>query len=133
MPAVLYELDDHVATITYNRPEALNAINGEMRRDLNAAFARFRDEEDAWVAIVTGAGRAFCAGADMVDGAGAAGEFAGHVLGEADHQLVRERLGDLQARHRGRQRLLPRLRPHARHVVRLRHRQRARRGSASPR
>src|SRR5204862_8187711 len=36
-----------------------------------------RDDEDAWVAIVTGAGRAFCAGADMVDGAGAAGEFGG--------------------------------------------------------
>jgi enoyl-CoA hydratase/carnithine racemase len=75
--AVKYELDSHVATITYNRPDALNAINGEMRRGLNAAFSRFRDEEDAWVAIVTGAGKAFCAGADMRDGAGAAGEFAG--------------------------------------------------------
>jgi enoyl-CoA hydratase/carnithine racemase len=74
---VLYDLDNHVATITYNRPDALNAIDGAMRRDLNAAFSRFRDDEDAWVAIVTGAGRAFCAGADMVDGAGAAGEFAG--------------------------------------------------------
>ena len=74
---VLYELDGHVATITYNRPEALNAINGEMRRDLNAAFARFRDDEDAWVAIVTGAGKAFCAGADLSDGAGSIGEFAG--------------------------------------------------------
>lgn len=74
---VLYELSDHVATITYNRPDALNAIDGEMRRGLNAAFARFRDEEDAWVAIVTGAGKAFCAGADMVNGAGAAGEFEG--------------------------------------------------------
>src|SRR4026209_1264953 len=72
-----YELDGHIATITYNRPGALNAIDAEMRRGLNAAFTRFRDEEDAWVAIVTGAGRAFCAGADMVDGAGAAGEFGG--------------------------------------------------------
>jgi E-phenylitaconyl-CoA hydratase len=72
-----YELDGHIATITYNRPDALNAINGEMRRDLNDAFARFRDEEDAWVAIVTGAGRAFCAGADLRDSAGSAGEFAG--------------------------------------------------------
>jgi len=74
---VLYELDGHIATITYNRPDALNAIDGDMRRELNAAFARFRDDEDAWVGIVTGAGRAFCAGADMVDGGGAAGEFAG--------------------------------------------------------
>ena len=75
--AVTFQLDGHVATITYNRPGALNAINSEMRRDLNAAFARFRDDEDAWVAIVTGAGRAFCAGGDLRDGAGAAGAFAG--------------------------------------------------------
>jgi enoyl-CoA hydratase/carnithine racemase len=72
-----YELDGHVATITYNRPDALNAINGEMRRDLNEAFSRFRDDEDAWVGIVTGAGRAFCAGADLRDGAGSAGDFPG--------------------------------------------------------
>ncbi|MHB8663342.1 MAG: enoyl-CoA hydratase/isomerase family protein [Acidimicrobiales bacterium] len=75
--SVLYELDGHVATITYNRPDALNAINGEMRQDLNSAFAEFRDDQDAWVAIVTGAGKAFCAGADMRDGAGSTGEFAG--------------------------------------------------------
>jgi enoyl-CoA hydratase/carnithine racemase len=74
---VLYQLDDNVATITYNRPDVLNAINGEVRRDLNAAFSRFRDDEDAWVAIVTGAGRAFCAGGDLRDGAGSVGEFAG--------------------------------------------------------
>ncbi|HEX4174422.1 MAG TPA: enoyl-CoA hydratase/isomerase family protein [Acidimicrobiales bacterium] len=75
--AVLYQLDDNVATITYNRPDVLNAVNGEMRRDLNAAFARFRDDEEAWVAIVTGAGRAFCAGGDLRDGTGSTGEFAG--------------------------------------------------------
>src|SRR5580700_8851976 len=74
---VLYERSGHVATITYNRPEALNAINGALRADLNDAFARLRDEEEAWVGIVTGAGRAFCAGADIKDGAGATGQFAG--------------------------------------------------------
>jgi len=67
---VLYERDGRVATITYNRPEALNAINAELRADLNAAFARFREEEEAWVAIVTGAGRAFSAGADLRDRGG---------------------------------------------------------------
>jgi len=72
-----YELDGHLATITYNRPDSLNAINAEMRRALNEAFARFRDDEDAWVPIVTGAGRAFCAGADLYAGAGSTGEFAG--------------------------------------------------------
>src|SRR3954470_11521544 len=74
---VLYELDGHVATITYNRPSAMNAVNGAMRRGLNRAFERFRDDEDAWVAIVTGAGRAFCSGGDMRDGAGSIGTFAG--------------------------------------------------------
>jgi len=76
-PFVLYECTNHIATITYNRPKVMNAINGAMRRDLNAAFDRFREEDDAWVAIVTGAGRAFCAGADLREGAGSTGEFAG--------------------------------------------------------
>jgi len=74
---VLYDVDGHVVTITYNRPEALNAINGQLRADLNDAFARFRDDEEAWVAIVTGAGRAFCAGADLKDGEGSVGVFPG--------------------------------------------------------
>jgi enoyl-CoA hydratase/carnithine racemase len=67
---VLYERTGRVATITYNRPEAMNAINGQLRDDLNAAWARFRDDEEAWVGIVTGAGRAFCAGADTREGSG---------------------------------------------------------------
>ncbi len=75
--AVRYEADGHVVTITYNRPEVLNAVNGAMRAELNAAFARFRDDADAWVAIVTGAGRAFCAGADLADGEGSTGIFPG--------------------------------------------------------
>jgi E-phenylitaconyl-CoA hydratase len=75
--AVLYEQSDHIATITMNRPDALNAINRQMRQGLNAAWERFRDDEDAWVAIVRGEGRAFCAGADMVDGAGSVGDFSG--------------------------------------------------------
>ncbi len=74
---VLYERDGHVATITYNRPDVLNAVNGTLRRDLNAAFARFREDDDAWVGIVTGAGRAFCAGADLRDPGEAAGSFPG--------------------------------------------------------
>src|SRR6266850_2385031 len=77
MECVEYQLDGHVATITYNRPDALNAINGAMRRDLNEAFGRFRDEDDAWIAIVTGAGKAFCVGADLRDGQFSAGEFPG--------------------------------------------------------
>ncbi len=72
-----YDQDEHVVTITYRRPEALNAVNGELRQDLNAAWERFRDDPEAWVAIVTGEGRAFCAGADLKDGAGAVGTWTG--------------------------------------------------------
>jgi (E)-benzylidenesuccinyl-CoA hydratase len=74
---VRYERDGHVATITYNRPEVLNAINGELRQDLNAAWNEFREDEDAWVGIVTGAGKAFCVGADLKDGRGSVGEWPG--------------------------------------------------------
>src|SRR3954468_10259861 len=77
MSVVTYELDDHVATITLNRPEARNAINGGLRRDLNAAWDRFRDDEDAWVAILTANGDVFCAGGDLKDGEGSVGTFGG--------------------------------------------------------
>ncbi|MGZ0220164.1 MAG: enoyl-CoA hydratase/isomerase family protein [Acidimicrobiales bacterium] len=72
-----YELNGHIATITYNRPEALNAINGDMRQCLNAAWLEFYNDPEAWVMIMTGAGRAYCAGADLRDGAGAAGTWPG--------------------------------------------------------
>lgn len=77
MALVTYEVDAHVATITLNRPEARNAINGALRRDLNAAWERFRDDEDAWVAILTANGDVYCAGADLRDGEGSVGTFGG--------------------------------------------------------
>jgi E-phenylitaconyl-CoA hydratase len=73
-----YELDGHIATITYNRPESLNAINGAMRECLNAAWLEFYNDPEAWVAVLTGAGRAFCAGADLRPGQGnSAGTWSG--------------------------------------------------------
>jgi len=77
MSLVTYELRDHIATITLNRPEARNAINGAMREDLNAAWNRFRDDQDAWVGVLTAAGDVFCAGADLKDGEGSVGTFGG--------------------------------------------------------
>ncbi|MBJ7399098.1 enoyl-CoA hydratase/isomerase family protein [Mycolicibacterium sp.] len=77
MSLVTYELRDHIATITLNRPEARNAINGALREDLNAAWNRFRDDEDAWVGVLTANGDVYCAGADLKDGAGSVGTFAG--------------------------------------------------------
>lgn len=77
--AVLYEVRDRIAYVTLNRPEAMNALNGPVRQGLSEAWRRFRDDPDAWVAIVTGAGeRAFSAGADLKDmSAGLEAEAAG--------------------------------------------------------
>ena len=125
---VLYELDGHVATITYNRPDV--AQRGQ-RRDAartstprSAASATTRTRGSA---SSPARGEAFCAGGDIKRRRRLGRRVRGHVLGEADDQLVRERVGDLQARHRRGERLLPRLRAHAGDVVRLRHRERARR------
>ena len=65
-----YELTDHVATLTYDRPEQHNAINRTMNAELHDAWQRFRDDADAFVLVITGAGeRAFCAGWDLQDAA----------------------------------------------------------------
>ena len=62
---VLYEKRDRIAYVTINRPEARNAVNPEVHRAMIAAFADFAEDDAADVAILTGAGDAFCAGADL--------------------------------------------------------------------
>jgi len=66
MSVVIYELENHVALITLNRPEALNTFNPAMYSEFNAATERFRQDKDAWVAVIAGAGdKAFSAGLDI--------------------------------------------------------------------
>ena len=122
---VSYEIAEHVATITYNRPDTLNAINAEMRQSLNDAFSRFRDDEDAWVAIVTGAGRAFCAGGRHARGREATGEFAGTFWEkptvnsfESGWEIYKPVIAAVNG-------YLPGLRSHPGDLVRLRDRQRS--------
>ncbi len=67
--AVRYERIDSTALITLDRPGSLNAMNEELTRELRAAWERFLAEDDARVAVLTGAGRAFCAGLDMKEAA----------------------------------------------------------------
>jgi enoyl-CoA hydratase/carnithine racemase len=62
---VRYEVKDHIATMTLNRPEALNAFTDEMEAELIAAFDRSDGDDDVRVVILTGVGRAFCAGMDL--------------------------------------------------------------------
>ena len=64
---VLYEKKERVAYITLNRPEKLNAVNKEMVEKLGEIWADFKDDENLYVAVLSGSGAAFCAGADVKD------------------------------------------------------------------
>lgn len=65
---ILYEVKERIATIALNRPEKLNAFTAIMREELIAAFDAADADDEVRVVIVTGAGRAFCAGADLSKG-----------------------------------------------------------------
>jgi enoyl-CoA hydratase/carnithine racemase len=65
---ITYSVDEHIATITLNRPEQLNAFTGTMMHELVDAFDRIDADDEVRVVIVTGAGRGFCAGADLSSG-----------------------------------------------------------------
>lgn len=68
MNELIFEMRDHVAEITINRPEKSNALNAGVRKGLFAAIKRANDDDNCRVVILTGAGnRAFCAGADLVE------------------------------------------------------------------
>jgi enoyl-CoA hydratase len=64
-----YEQDEHVVTLTYDRPEQRNAVSRTMNRELHHAWQRFRDDDTAFVLVITGAGDTFCAGWDLADAA----------------------------------------------------------------
>ena len=65
MSYVEYERQGEIAIITLNRPDRMNALGVELRTEMAEAWTRFRDEDDAWVGILTGTGKAFCAGEDL--------------------------------------------------------------------
>jgi enoyl-CoA hydratase len=65
MPIHYEARDDHIVVITIDRPEARNALDMYHFRDLAQSWRRFKDDPDAWVAVITGVGDAFMAGADL--------------------------------------------------------------------
>ena len=81
MPKVLTSVEDHIFLITLNRPEVMNCIDGETAKLLMEAWLRFRDDDDLFVAIITGAGdKSFCSGADLKNMASLL-EFEGREMG----------------------------------------------------
>lgn len=68
-----YRVEDGIATLTLNRPERMNAFTLRMKEELVDAFARVNDDDAVRVVVVTGSGKAFCAGIEM--------EAEGHIFG----------------------------------------------------
>jgi enoyl-CoA hydratase/carnithine racemase len=62
---ILYEVADRTATITFNRPDKLNAISLKMEAELRDAYARAEGDDEVWTIVITATGRAFCTGADV--------------------------------------------------------------------
>jgi enoyl-CoA hydratase/carnithine racemase len=86
-----YEVDGRILTVTLDRPERMNAFTGRMCEELIAAFDRADADDAIKVVIVTGAGRAFCAGADLERGGETWGKHTEHLANQAEDQRY---LGD---------------------------------------
>ena len=69
MSALTYETADHIATITLNRPERMNTISPAMLDELCDLLKRANKDPEARVVVLTGTGRAFCAGLDLTEAA----------------------------------------------------------------
>lgn len=91
---ILFDVRDGVAKITINRPERMNGYSEPMLKDLMAAIDSARQNDDVRVLIITGTGRAFCAGGDISGAPDTRSRFHGHPMGhllemrEGFHQLV---------------------------------------------
>ena len=64
-PMTVVELVGHTLVLTLNRPEAMNAVNRQVADGVAAALEQAKDDPDVWTFVITGTGKAFCAGADL--------------------------------------------------------------------
>jgi len=76
---IRYEVDEHVATITFNRPDQRNPISVEMLDEVGRAVRASQEDDDVRVLVITGAGRAFCSGGDVKSMAQVAASGGGAV------------------------------------------------------
>ncbi len=77
MPDILFETVEHVATITLNRPDRLNAISGDMLTNLSERLLEYDRDPSVRVIILTGAGRGFCSGLDLKEAAARSSDVLG--------------------------------------------------------
>jgi len=93
---IIYEVADRTATITFNRPEVLNAVSLHMEGELRDAYARAEADDDVWTVLVTANGRAFCSGADVegvpADGLKIGTDIETGAAADAVQRLVQHRI-----------------------------------------
>lgn len=95
METIQYEVTDGIALLTLNRPDVLNGINPKMIEEVRAAVADFSGDDQARVLVMTGAGRAFCSGADLAtaptkDDGMTTGQRVAHGMDTGFNPMVRE-------------------------------------------
>ncbi len=93
MDTLFVDIEENIATITLNRPDKLNAFNGQMMNDLIAVFDQTDADDNVRAIIVTGEGRAFCAGADLSSG--------GNTFDRTKRDDVEQDLGENDTRRDG--------------------------------
>lgn len=93
---IIYKVDGHIATITLNRPDRLNAYNNDLLRELMDAIDAVRKDDEVRVLVLTGAGKGFCAGGDIQVG-GIQSELVA-VSPEERRQEIRHGLQDITRR-----------------------------------
>lgn len=92
MAIIDFEVDDHIAVVTINRPEARNAVNDEVARGIETAVDRLEEDDALWIGVLTGVPPVFCAGADLkMINAGRAAELSTERGGFAGY-LKRDRM-----------------------------------------
>ena len=90
MPDLLFEIEDHIATITLNRPDRMNAISRPMLDELAERLVQCNHDQTVRVVLITGAGRGFCAGLDLQDATSGTG------IGSSQSKKAAYRLFDLR-------------------------------------